>query len=229
MRTNRIALIICLLMIASACVEARTVLKMTYTVDKNDAVELLELKPTIGTFDRENPRKQSYSLYIEDGDQLLYTSYLPLSFKRSFVGETDEMTEWQSMDKITVMNKLPYFGNYGTIKIYHDDKVIFSYDLKNLCNDDKVCNNYENSLVCKDCDVTKDDSVCIAKADGICDPDCKDNIDADCIKKEAAVVTENQEVLQTAVKRSYVYLYLTIAAIVIFIITLYFHYRYKKK
>jgi hypothetical protein len=70
-----------------------------------------------------------------------------------------------------VTNKGTYLSNpvYVTVK----------------CNANKVCEGglKENSINCpEDCPTGFKDSICNAVQDGICDPDCPQNMDLDCIK-----------------------------------------------
>jgi hypothetical protein len=77
--------------------------------------------------------------------------------------------------------KIPYDPEMNILEVYKGDKLILSKEI-NLCNNNRLCEtDYENFLSCpKDCPLDKNDSYCLNKSDGICDPDCFEGVDPDC-------------------------------------------------
>jgi hypothetical protein len=88
------------------------------------------------------------------------------------------------MDSSEVLLKIPFNPEMKQLGIYKGNTTILLSEIV-LCNNDSICQtDYENYLSCpKDCPLNKEDKFCIKSKDGICDPDCYEGIDADCIKR----------------------------------------------
>lgn len=131
-----------------------TVLRFDFDLHSNDTVELAGVLAAEGTFE-EGPAGQrtdakekdnlSYQLLIVEEENVLHF----LGFDVNFLLMTDPP---QVVDRRIISKKVPYFGNIGTLMLYHNDRLIFDYDLEKLCNHDTVCNGFENEITCaQDC------------------------------------------------------------------------------
>ena len=83
--------------------------------------------------------------------------------------------------------KFPYYKNIKEIDIYNqNNKKALTKDINffaNLCGD-KICQPHESYENCpQDCFSGTEDGFCDKIKDGICDPDCQNNQDIDCLKK----------------------------------------------
>ncbi|MCX6710601.1 MAG: hypothetical protein NTZ02_00750, partial [Candidatus Woesearchaeota archaeon] len=62
--------------------------------------------------------------------------------------------EWE-INETVVDLKMPYQKNAKTIKIFHDDKEIFSFNISSFCQINYKCDEYENEISCpEDCSTT---------------------------------------------------------------------------
>jgi parallel beta-helix repeat protein len=81
--------------------------------------------------------------------------------------------------KFTLSYKIPYDASMHKIELYHNKNKIYSKIL-NFCNNNRICEKFETYLTCpNDCPLNKKDKICIAKKDGVCDPDCAAGVDLD--------------------------------------------------
>lgn len=85
---------------------------------------------------------------------------------------------WRELDRQQINVNLPYIGNRGSIILFRNLSVLWSYDLSRLCDRNTVCTGEENALSCTDC-YADADSYCNLES-GDCDPDCREGLDKDC-------------------------------------------------
>ncbi|MBN2102239.1 MAG: hypothetical protein JW716_05205 [Candidatus Aenigmarchaeota archaeon] len=84
-------------------------------------------------------------------------------------------------DEMRYTDKIPYSSNMDKMTVIYNGVVIFSSDL-DICDDNGACEGNENSLSCpSDCLPYEEDNLCIGESDGVCDPDCLEGFDPDCI------------------------------------------------
>jgi len=148
-------------------------LEIELTVYKNDSVVLEELRIVRGG-DSPYSSAGGYRLEILDGngEKLFEDSY---NLRFMMFSDPPEM-----MDFSTLYLKPEYTPEMKTIKLYHDEREIFSQEI-NLCDNDGVCNEHETFLSCpSDCPLDERDGICIKDRDGVCDPDCDEGADPDC-------------------------------------------------
>ena len=95
--------------------------------------------------------------------------------------------------------KIPYDRQMYELKLYHDEKVIYTKIL-NFCNKNGICESTETYLTCPgDCPLNQRDGICIPNSDGVCDPDCAEGVDPDCVVEEAPKIffsTEEEFITQ---------------------------------
>jgi beta propeller repeat protein len=95
--------------------------------------------------------------------------------------------------------KIPYGQQMYELKLYHEDKVIYTKIL-NFCNKNGICDSTETYLTCPcDCPLNQRDGICIPNSDGVCDPDCAEGVDPDCGVEEAQKIffsTEEEFITQ---------------------------------
>ncbi len=177
----RYATLLLLVLTASMAVQgAQTSLKINAWVAQNDSVRPETIKTQIGTSDQPDTADGDYKIILADKERVMYNSYLPVNFRRLDTSE--------DVQEVLTSSKLPYQGNLGKVRISRfaegQERVLWSYDLKKLCNRDGICNNYENHISCPiDCPITSPDGVCETKIDSFCDPDCAKGLDRDCEPK----------------------------------------------
>jgi hypothetical protein len=172
---KRAALIACVLICAVIvpAVLAEPVLEINFDITDNITVSgfsasVIDGRPSLVS-------QGSCMVMIQGADRnTLWTSGYDLAFQ-AFDAETP-------VTKMHYTDKIPYSGNMKTVDVIYNGIPVFSAEL-NLCNDDGSCGQNENYLSCPaDCPLDKKDSLCIAKPDSVCDPDCLEGYDPDCIK-----------------------------------------------
>lgn len=102
---------------------------------------------------------------ISDKNEILFSANLGISFTIFVMtppgNETPE--PFPEINETLANLRLPYFENAKQILIYHDDKVIFSYD---ICQLDYTCERSkgENSINCpQDCPITTTTTIPVSK------------------------------------------------------------------
>ncbi len=82
--------------------------------------------------------------------------------------------------KVPVHFKIPYTRTARTLKLNRGKKTLYTRTL-DFCNKNGRCDKTENYLTCpQDCPMKEKDGLCLNRADGICDPDCREGVDQDC-------------------------------------------------
>jgi len=160
-------------------------LKIGLNVCINDSVTLDALK-VIPKSEEFQGNSGEYDIKIVDGEgNILYDAKVHLNF---FI-MTDPPRE---VNNTIFYEAIPFYGTNTSIRFYKNEKLLFDYDLKNLCNNDNYCNSNENYLSCPaDCPLDKKDGLCIKEQDSVCDPDCPQKQDQDCTAAPAQVKTDN--------------------------------------
>lgn len=178
--TIGIAILIMLVMLTPLTLAEPQILKVNLWIAKNNTITPQNIKATIGFPDQEDPAGFDYKLIWADRNNTLYSTGIYPNFRR--IDTTEDV------EHVFITQKLPYRGNIGKLRVSYfngtRESVLWSYDLRKLCNRDKICNTYENYLSCpSDCNLKNKDNVCIPQYDTICDPDCAPELDRDCFKE----------------------------------------------
>ncbi len=162
--------------------------KVIYATVKwnNGSFEINDLSVTLDYRTEMNPNGNYLAKLISEDGKTLYQlkiakfiSRVPAPVDANF----EEKQRWYA-DKYRYGEMavfLPYLKGAKTISFEHGTSILAQTGLSKLCNKDGKCNNNENYLSCpQDCPLNKKDNYCLAQADGTCDPDCAQGIDADC-------------------------------------------------
>ncbi|MEW5996177.1 MAG: hypothetical protein AB1657_01120 [Candidatus Micrarchaeota archaeon] len=148
-----------------------------FEIDQNDGVALRALfigegEPT--RFLEEGP--YSASLLDSSGNAVSSRNF-PVTF--ALLGEPPT-----PLETVPVAVRLPYAEGARKLEIRHGSAIIFSRELPGPyeCNSNGVCDARETSVTCpSDCSVENADGYCAGLSEGICDPDCGNGLDADCV------------------------------------------------
>lgn len=148
-----------------------------------------------------------YSLEVNDA------SGAPL-WKRNYNLQFFELTDPPRMAEYEIINeKIPYDSKMYEIAFYKGKELLLQKYL-DVCDFNSACDKKENAVSCpSDCSISDYDGVCIAKDEGICDPDCIADTDCERIRK------------QKAYSRAFV----SIAASIAFVLIVFFVHRHRKK
>jgi len=157
------------------------VIDMTFEIDKNDRVQLHDL--TIGEGEPQrffNEETGPYEVLLVDSSGEKIDSH---SFNTDF---------WLLSDPPQPLNvsyqdyRLNYSSNADMLLIKHNGTVIFEKKLASQgnCTENGICESNENAFNCyRDCNSSSTDGYCTGLKDGVCDPDCTQSEDPDCIQK----------------------------------------------
>ncbi len=165
-------LLIIISVLAVPTVLAEPVLKIGFDISKNGNISDFSAVVIDG---RPLPKNEGdCTVLIHDSDDMvIWTSGYDLDFFIFDAGET--------VDIMRYSDKIPYSSDMEKISVIYNGAVVFSSEL-GLCNKDGSCDGDENYLSCpEDCPLNEKDNVCISKADYVCDPDCLEGYDPDCI------------------------------------------------
>ena len=183
MRIDKILMLLLICIILSFPVIAyERIYDIQLNISRSDQTNLHYAKLLDGykTIFSQSPQDYSIKVYSENGEELL-SEYFVVSFSIL----TSPPIEWEINDTIIDL-RLPYQGDAKTIKVFHREKEIFSFDISSFCNEDNICSEYENEISCpSDCPSGSKDDYCDGLEDGICDPDCAKGKDPDCELKKA--------------------------------------------
>lgn len=153
-----------------------------YTVVyKDDRVEFVDFNATKGIPDTFYEYPSDYNLkIISVKNEILFQTPLQISFIA--YPQIEDQPGVVELNEVTLYLRLPYFPDADRIELYHNNILIFDFDVKEyICQRDGICSEYENYLNCPlDCPLNEKDGYCLAEQDGICDPDCHEKEDPDC-------------------------------------------------
>lgn len=184
---------------------AEKVLVLMFTVYKNDTIFINE----IGYYDTNIilPISGDYKIEIlDDRNEILYS--VPFDVKFHILTEPP-----MEVNESLIYVRLPWQEKFSTVRFYHLDKLMHTVNLSDyLCNNNHKCESekgesvflcpmdcscgndkcdlkfgesYENCPV--DCPSGSKDNYCDKVFDGICDPDCRPEDDADCLKAKTSL------------------------------------------
>jgi hypothetical protein len=86
----------------------------------------------------------------------------------------------QPVNETFVYDRIRYNDSLRKIELYHNNSLIFSYNLS-FCNNNSICGPNENFYSCpSDCEPWAKDGICRDVRDYKCDADCSENTDPDC-------------------------------------------------
>lgn len=90
----------------------------------------------------------------------------------------------RSVEYEIISEKIAYDEKMYEIAFYKNNQLLLRKYL-DVCDYNSRCDRKENAVSCaSDCSISDLDGVCIAKEDGICDPDCVSDIDCEIQEKE---------------------------------------------
>lgn len=163
------------LILISSLVSAEGMLEINLLVFSSGAVAM-DYRVNEGQAGTYSNESGSYILGINDasGASLWRRNYDISFFKLS---DPPRKTEYE-----IITEKIPYDSKMYEIAFYKDNEVLLQKYL-DVCDYNLKCDKKENAVSCaSDCSISDFDGICIAKEDGICDPDCLSDID--CTKQE---------------------------------------------
>jgi hypothetical protein len=156
-------------------VNSEQVISISFTVYDNDSAEINHVKVLEGR-PTDYVNKGHYLLeFTDENNRTLYYQDFAVNY---LLLENPPVPVNYSVTSLRV----PYNSNMSRIHIFKDDKLIYSSSV-NVCDSDGICDkDTESFLSCpKDCPLDAKDEICIKRIDGICDPDCFQGIDTDCV------------------------------------------------
>jgi hypothetical protein len=177
--------ILCILALAflAQLASSEIVLTIDLTAQSDGSFEInhLEVAPGRPSF---YVRPGNYLLRITDEkDNVIVEQKLDLPFY--IMTDPPEPVNYS-----TIYLKVPYSRNMSGVKFYNGTRLMFSEKLE-LCKKDGACDlKRENALTCPaDCKPEEPDGICLP-AGGICDPDCAEGVDTDCVSASKGTVSK---------------------------------------
>jgi len=121
-----------------------------FIVYRNDTVKLIRFEIGVGTPTHLLDINTGYILkIISIENDILFSKFIPVSFRAEalpYEGEEEYVVEFNESEQFL---RLPYFPNADRIEIYHEDKLIFTIDVKKyICEPNGVCSGDENEINC---------------------------------------------------------------------------------
>lgn len=125
------------------------------------------------------------------------TGYLPLGNYSLKILNSDDNVLWERsfdiqfilfteppefLENVPIVLTIPYNEDAFKVIFYHNTKILYDEKiLELLCNKNDICESFENYLSCPDdCASGSKDNYCDKILDGVCDPDCAEEVDIDC-------------------------------------------------
>lgn len=159
-------------------INAIPLIDFDFTIYDDNTVILESFNTYDGTYERPLFGNPDYVMEIKDKeDNIVEQLELPVIFYHPDIG---------IINQVSILVKLPYNPDWKSMQIYHSGNLIFQKDIEDyFCNNNNICEKNENYVSCeKDCPSGIKDGWCDRKVDNICDPDCLEGIDKDCLKEE---------------------------------------------
>lgn len=157
------------------------VLDVNLTIYQDGRVEEERIILTTGRPTKHAQWGKDYTLSVSDKEgKIIWTRSFNLYF--DYNGPIYEGKDYSRIKfaKVPLHIKIPYTSSMRTIVINRGKKKIYSRTL-DFCNNNKRCDTTETYLTCpRDCPMSKKDKICLKRADGVCDPDCREGVDQDC-------------------------------------------------
>ncbi|MBI4448503.1 hypothetical protein HY641_00560 [Candidatus Woesearchaeota archaeon] len=174
---RRMLMTILIVSLISITVLAQSSLKVNFFVAKNHTVTTQTVRAILGDPNDPDTADFPYELLHLDGDKTLFLTHFNANFRR--------IDTFEDVDEVLITERIPYSGNFGKLRITYQNGsntfVLWSFDLRQLCDRDNVCDKYENTITCpQDCLIANPDLLCLPRFDNACDPDCVGGIDPDC-------------------------------------------------
>lgn len=184
--------------------DEQAIIQLSISYDVNlSKVEISELKVMPGYLSaEEKPGNATIYLLSGDGSKLyeIRAAFIEPIFVTSppridpdsntVIGDYNSIYPSEGLKQIS----LPYYKEAASVKILFDNKKEFAFSIaERLCNNNNACDPEESALSCGDCRPDKEDGVCIAAYDNVCDPDCFRGVDPDCIPALQPTPTPTQQ------------------------------------
>lgn len=199
MGVNKRFIFICvlaLLVFSMLAIASEPIIELQLDISKNDNVKehLIRLTKGIPT-QYYTDEKGDYALKgLDESGNEVYSQSFYISFEyRGAVVPGVDYSGWGS-DRVFAYYKVPYSPDMYELRLYHDDNIIYSKIL-DFCNNNGICDISETYETCpEDCPLDHNDKICMGDKDGLCDPDCAEDVDPDCENEFFPYAGENKEV-----------------------------------
>jgi len=128
---NRYYLCVCLLLLASLA-SASKVYELHLIIYKNDTVDLISINETDGRpgpFPSAGEDNYFFRILSDNGTVLFNQSFQMDFFAYRFRGANSTLPDVVSLEKREGYWKLPYYEDATVIELFHEDKMIFDYNI----------------------------------------------------------------------------------------------------
>jgi hypothetical protein len=140
------ALILTILLIHLAVAEDVRVYNIEIEIFKNETVKINQIKAIVGKLSDFPSLPTGYTIQLHSPSKTLWKANLPVKFYINLEGAGR-----MDLEKAVISMNIPYFSDAKAIAIYHGEKQIASFELKDfVCNKNNICELGENAVNCQE-------------------------------------------------------------------------------
>ena len=170
------------LIIASGAVWAENILFISMLVQKDGGATLKEIKLVDGRPNTDAEPGDYVVVFTDSSGKTVHK----INMSVDYTLYRDPPTTTNS---VLVELKVPYKSEMKYLKFYRKTTLLISVKI-NLCDNNGKCDTTQESyLTCPgDCPLGAKDNMCLARKDGVCDPDCAKGNDPDCVESQNTTI-----------------------------------------
>jgi hypothetical protein len=184
MKKTKVLGVLLILLAVSGLVWGESILSISMVVQKDGSATLKEIKLVDGRPTGYTQPGEYLFVFTDSTGKTVYKVNMSVDY--NLYRDPPAAT-----NSVLVELKVPYKSEMNYLKFYRKTTLLISQKI-NLCDNNGKCDaSQESYLTCPgDCPLGGLDGLCLARKDGVCDPDCADGTDPDCAKAQNTTLPE---------------------------------------